>query len=262
MIPKVIHFCWFSGECFPPFIRKCLKTWQEKMPDYELKLWDANSFDFDSVPFVAKAYEQKKWAFVTDYVRLYALYTEGGIYMDTDVIVRKTFNEFLKYDFFSSHEVWPVPRNGRETSFNFFSVQGAIMGGIAGHPYLKECLDKYHELTFDLTNHSKNDYLIGFIITPIILKYGYKRDDKDQMLKNNMMLFHSSVFASSTDHETEDSYAIHMCNGSWRNSSTTFTYKVRNFYPVIYPIWDMANKRIRKIKRNVKSMLHFLGINI
>lgn len=69
------------------------------MPDYELRLWDAHSFDFDSVPFVREAYQAKKWAFVTDYVRLYALYTEGGIYMDTDVKVMKSFTPFLNYDF-------------------------------------------------------------------------------------------------------------------------------------------------------------------
>lgn len=98
-IPKIIHYCWFSGEEMSPFIKKCMKTWEEKLPDYKLRLWDANSFDFDSVPFVRDAYKAKKWAFVTDYIRFYALYTEGGIYMDTDVKVMRNFDEFLKYNF-------------------------------------------------------------------------------------------------------------------------------------------------------------------
>lgn len=107
MIPKVIHYCWFGGKEFSPFVKKCMHTWRKKMPDYELRLWDAHSFDFDSVPFVREAYQAQKWAFVADYVRLYALYTEGGIYMDTDVKVMKSFTPFLKYDFFTSHEVHP-----------------------------------------------------------------------------------------------------------------------------------------------------------
>lgn len=78
-----------------------MQTWQKKMPDYELKEWNESNFDINnSIPFVKEAYKAKKWAFVTDYVRLYALYTEGGIYMDTDVKVLKPFDEFLKYNFF------------------------------------------------------------------------------------------------------------------------------------------------------------------
>lgn len=69
------------------------------MPDYQIKCWDANSFDFDSVPFVKQAYDEKKWAFVADYVRLYALYTEGGVYLDSDVKTFKSFNTFLHNDF-------------------------------------------------------------------------------------------------------------------------------------------------------------------
>lgn len=79
MIPKVIHYCWFSGEKPNRFIRNCIKTWQKVMPDYKIRVWDANSFDFDSVPFVRDAFKAKKWAFVADYVRIYALYTEGGV---------------------------------------------------------------------------------------------------------------------------------------------------------------------------------------
>ncbi len=78
MIPKIIHYCWFSGDEYPPLIKKCIKSWKKKLPDYEIKLWDANSFDFDSVPYVKDALAHKKYAFVSDYIRLYALYNYGG----------------------------------------------------------------------------------------------------------------------------------------------------------------------------------------
>lgn len=77
-IPKIIHWCWFSGDKLPSLVQRCIKTWRKVLPDYEIKLWDATSFDFDSVPYVKQAYEHKQWAFVSDYVRLFAIYKWGG----------------------------------------------------------------------------------------------------------------------------------------------------------------------------------------
>ena len=79
MIPKIIHLCWFSGEEYPPFIKRCIDTWKEFLPDYKIKVWDSDSFDFDSVPFVREAYKARKWAFVADYIRLYALYMNAAL---------------------------------------------------------------------------------------------------------------------------------------------------------------------------------------
>lgn len=78
MIPKIIHFCWFSGDEYPSLVKNCIKTWRKKLPDYDIRLWDASSFDFSSVQYVKEALENKKYAFVSDYIRLYALYTYGG----------------------------------------------------------------------------------------------------------------------------------------------------------------------------------------
>jgi mannosyltransferase OCH1-like enzyme len=99
MIPKKIHYCWLSGEKMPEDAISCMKSWQKMMPEYELVLWDTNRFDVNSVPFVAEAVSVKKWAFAADYIRLYALYTEGGIYLDTDVFVRKSFTNLLDCGF-------------------------------------------------------------------------------------------------------------------------------------------------------------------
>jgi mannosyltransferase OCH1-like enzyme len=103
-IPKKIHYCWLSGEQMPEEMVVCMKTWQKVMPEYEMVLWDTNKFNINSVSFVAEAFRVKKWAFAADYIRLYAVYTEGGIYLDTDVFVRKSFDDFLDYDFFTSLE--------------------------------------------------------------------------------------------------------------------------------------------------------------
>ena len=77
---KKIHYCWFGGKKLPKSVEQCIKTWKEQLPDYEITEWNENNFDINVCPFVKQAYENKKWAFVSDYARIYALYNEGGIY--------------------------------------------------------------------------------------------------------------------------------------------------------------------------------------
>ena len=96
MIPKKIHYCWFGRNPKPKLAQKCMQSWHKYCNDYEIVEWNEDSFDLEAAPlYVKQAYEAKKWAFVTDYVRLYALYYHGGIYMDTDVEVLKSFDPFL-----------------------------------------------------------------------------------------------------------------------------------------------------------------------
>lgn len=82
MIPKIIHYCWFGRGKLPKLAKQCIKSWKKYCPDYEIKEWNEDNFDLDMYPYVREAYDNRKFAFVTDVVRLYALYTEGGIYMD------------------------------------------------------------------------------------------------------------------------------------------------------------------------------------
>ena len=84
-IPKIIHYCWLSGDPYPELVQFCMQSWKEKLPDYDFVLWDKSHFDIHSVPWVEQACSAKKWAFAADYIRLYALYNYGGIYLDSDV---------------------------------------------------------------------------------------------------------------------------------------------------------------------------------
>ena len=83
-IPKIIHYCWFGGNPLPEITKLCLESWRTLLPDYEIVCWSEENFDVSLIPFVQEAYEAKKWAFVSDYARLFALYQYGGIYLDTD----------------------------------------------------------------------------------------------------------------------------------------------------------------------------------
>ena len=162
MIPKKIHYCWLSGDPLPRNIRKCIDTWRRIMPDYELKLWDTKAFDITSVPFVEEACRKRKWAFAADYIRMYALYTEGGIYLDSDVKVTKRFDDLLGFSFMSSLEYHPtqadkdgawdmIDADGHRIKDGFVSgimIQAAVMGAEAGCPFVKDVLDWYGQQSF------------------------------------------------------------------------------------------------------------------
>lgn len=266
-IPKVIHYCWFSGEEIPLYLQECINTWKSVMPDYKLRLWDATSFDFNSVPFVKEAYESRKWAFVADYIRLFALFHEGGIYLDSDVRVFKPFDEFLKYNFFTSHEIHPgnfteqeknklndqfLPINKDEYIYGL-NIQAAIMGSAKGNPFLKECLDFYADK--HLIGKDGKPLLEDFIIGPYVSKkaekYGYKYNELEQLLDNNMIILRPEVFVGNSVYLNKSSYAIHLCNGSWKEKTVfeELEYTIRNNYPKVYPVVAFWGKAVRKIKR-------------
>lgn len=97
-IPKIIHYCWFGNGEMPEILQKCMESWREKCPEYEIKLWDENNFNVNSLQYTREAYKQKKYAFVSDVARLWAVYNDGGIYLDTDVMLKTSLDEWLKYD--------------------------------------------------------------------------------------------------------------------------------------------------------------------
>lgn len=244
MIPKTIHYCWFGGKEKSPLIKKCIETWRKVMPDYELKEWNENNFDIEhSIPFVREAYASKKWAFIADYVRLYAMYTEGGIYMDTDVKVMRRYDDFLNNSFFTCQESHPdifkeestLPDGTRNPQFDYvlgIGLCSAVMGAEKGCQYLKDCLEFYSSIHFDVEH--KDDFIIVNLIARILEKYGYRYIlDRDQHLDNNMTIYQPWVFAGMTT-LTDDSYAIHLYNGSWLESSKSLKHKLRNHFPTIY----------------------------
>jgi mannosyltransferase OCH1-like enzyme len=276
MIPKIIHICWFSDKEYTPFIKECLKTWTIKMPEFKIRLWDKDSFDFDSVPFVKEAYQAKKWAFVADYIRLYALFTEGGLYLDSDVKILKPFEQsWFDYDFFSAHEIHPelfenaggiqqlnssyLPKISGET-ITGFAVQGAIFASIPNHPYIKDCLEQYKNLHLfgdDGTMNLKK-VIIGSVITPVAEKYGYKYQNTEQILKENMLIMSANILVGNSIYLDSESYASHLINGTWRGKKgiEKFMHLVRNHYPKLFPIVNFIDKSFRKTYRMSKSFIN------
>lgn len=135
MIPKVIHYCWLSGDPFPADIQECIDSWKKFLPDYEIVCWDTKRFDMDSCKWVKQAFEAGKYAFAADYIRLYALYHHGGIYMDSDVLVYKPFDDLLKLPYFIGEDF-------------VHCFEPAIIGAEKHTAWVKDVLDRYDGLEF------------------------------------------------------------------------------------------------------------------
>lgn len=132
-IPKKIHYVWVGGPV-PENIQKNIKDWQKKMPDYQIKRWDERNCNVNDNPFVREAYQKKEWRFVSDWCRLKALDKEGGIYLDTDMKINRSFISLLTEDLVLTNE-----RKGR--------LSAGIIGVVKDHPFIKKIIDYYRAQT-------------------------------------------------------------------------------------------------------------------
>ena len=224
----------------PELARKCIESWHKYMPDYEYKLWNEDNFDINSVPYTKEAYACKKFAFVTDYVRLYALYTEGGIYMDTDVEVLKPYDDLLGLSGFT----------GYEGSKTLPPVTGT-MASEAGNAWVREQLDSYKDAHFidpegnmDLTTNTAR-------ISAIMKKGGFLQDGKKQVYKG-MHIFPVEYFCPrQTTGEiliTENTYCDHHFMKTWENKGDGFKFKLLNLFP------ESSRVGIIKLKRRIETL--------
>lgn len=210
MIPKVIHYCWFGGKPLPPLAKKCLKSWKKHCPNYEIKRWDESNFDINMCRYVKEAYEAKKYAFVTDFVRLWALVKFGGIYMDTDVEVLKSLDPILQYKAVSGFEKLNIIPTG-------------LMACEKGFPLFEEFLRDYDNLPFLLPD-GKQDLTPNVIrMTNICLKYGLIANNTEQTV-NGFKLFPMEYFCPVTYNGsvggiTNNTFTIHHFMSSWCKTS-------------------------------------------
>ncbi len=216
MIPKIIHYCWFSGDAKPANIQRCIDSWQRLMPDYEIRCWDGNSFDFDSVAYTREAMAVRQYAHASDYVRLYALYTEGGIYLDTDVEVFKRFDDLLNDRFFTGIESFPTYISKHKFAGTCNHLQAAIMGSEPNHPFLKDCLDLYNNLHFRKADGSIDLLEIPRRITNVMANYGLVEENKLQHLSEGITVYPNNIIANSVEGTVPpECYAFHWGVKSW-----------------------------------------------
>lgn len=242
MIPKKIHYCWFGRSKMPELALKCIASWKKYLPDYEIKEWNEDNFDLELYPYVREAYNNRKFAFVTDVVRLYALYTEGGIYMDTDVEVLKPLDCFLNHQAFSGFE-------------DEYNVPTGIMASEKGGKWAMENLAYYDKRHFQKKDGSLDLTTNVVIITNYMLSLGLKQNNTYQDFPNLITFYPKDYFCpKSYDNGeiylTNNSYTIHHFAGSWHSSKQKF-YKIiqKIFGKKISYFCLIINQRITKYKK-------------
>lgn len=206
MIPKKIHYCWFGRGPKPQLAEKCIASWKKYCPDYELVEWNEDNFDINCCDYVKEAYENRKFAFVTDYVRLYAMYTQGGIYMDTDVEVVRSLDEFLVHQGFSGFE-------------SNTQIPTGIMASEKGFPLFEHLLTYYNDHHFIDENGNMNMTTNVTTITNMLTFKGFIPNGKFQIVEG-FALYPRDYFCPLEDatgilSKSENTATIHWFNKSW-----------------------------------------------
>lgn len=220
-IPKIIHYCWFGDKKIDKKTENIINEWKNKFPDYQFVLWNEENFDISKNTFTKFAYSNKKWAFVTDYVRIYALQKYGGIYLDTDVKIIKNFDLYLRLDGFMSLE-------------SSSSLCTAVIGAKKNNPSLLKILNYYNNL--DINN---------FIFLPnskIIFDIFSKGDIKsfnDRTKFDTIDIFPIDYFCAhdvnlNRFYITKNTVCVHLGNASWYSKKHRILRFIKRIYLKIF----------------------------
>lgn len=207
IIPKTIHYCWFSGNPMPEYLLKCVESWKRICPDYEIIRWDESNYDVTKNLYMKQAYEAKKWGFVPDIARLDILYNYGGIYLDTDVEMLKRPDELLYQKAFAGVEKWGNVN------------MGGFSGAVAGHPMIKRLLDFRKDEKFVNNDGSLNTMTCGYYETVPFMELGMKPNNTVQEIGEVTIyssdFFHPYDYMSGEVSMTKNTVSIHHFNGGW-----------------------------------------------
>ena len=203
MIPKIIHYCWFGGNPLPESSKKYIASWRKLMPDYEIKEWNESNFDVRKSKYTYEAYRLKKYAFVSDYVRLCALYNEGGIYFDTDIDVMKSLTPLLNNKSFI----------GWEADY----IGTGVMAAEPHQKWIKDVLDTYTGHGFILWSGKLNNEPNPYRVTRILKRYGLVMDKKYYEDRTKYLI-------------TDNTYCVHQYEGSWTDRKVSVIDKILKRY--------------------------------
>lgn len=228
MIPKIIHFCWLSDDPYPQEIQRCLDSWKKILPDYEIWKWDRKRFDINSVPWTKEAFEAKKYAFAADYIRLYALYNYGGIYLDSDVLMYKSFDPLLNLPYFIGTD-------------NIGYFEPAIIGAEKGKSFIGKVLGYYKDRHFIKPDGSLSTDvpLPGIFYNVLKDSYSFKKTSIGETYKDDdttMRVFSNKEFNgrnSVTVHQYKESFCSHNFVGSWCKPKKGFRGYLRKALPTL-----------------------------
>ena len=230
MIPKIIHYCWFGGKPIPAYVRKCIKTWKKKCPDYQIVRWDETNLDVESHPFMKNAYEARAWAFVSDYARLKVVYESGGIYLDTDVELLKNI------DFLLSNKCFV----GIQQNKNLCNT-GLGFGAVKSSQVIRRMMQVYDETMFSLSKQA--DIACPYLNTMVLEELNYHYDD-EIWKGNDITVYPCRYFDPLAPGNTknllcDDTVSIHHYSASWLSCEKRLKRKI---------ICAIGEEKIDKVK--------------
>lgn len=234
MIPKVIHYCWFGNKSKPKLILDCLESWRKFCPEYDIIEWNETNSDMSN-EFVKTAYALKKWAFVSDYIRLDVLFQNGGIYLDTDMMLLKNTDELLANTCFFGAEEEEI-------------VSAGIIGCVKGNKFIGKCIKNYLNLKIE----TKTDF--NKIAIPILITETIKKEYKAKInIKKNTKIDCISIYSKDyfypfpnknkadiknyLNYKTDKTIAIHLWNASWVDYDEFYYIKNRKYSKAILKIF-------------------------
>lgn len=240
MIPKKIHYCWLSNDEMPSKLKRCIESWKKNLPDYEIIKWDLNKFPLEKSIWVKQAYECKKYAFAADYIRLYALLTEGGIYLDSDVEVLKSYDTLLHLPYFICKENSPE------------GIEAATIGAEKGCAWIMKCIEQYNERSFINEDGSMNTRVLPVVLEDIIRKnYNLvqvnnitevtRNDDNIYLLPFDY--FSPKNYITKKLKTTNNTFSIHHFAGSWQPK----------WKKILLYLWVPFKMKFPSIAKKIKS---------
>ena len=237
-IPKIIHYCWFGGKPMPASCENMIATWRRHLPDYEIMRWDERSFDIGISMYVQAAYQAGKYAFVSDYARLYALKQYGGVYLDTDIEVIRSFDDLLE---------------GHEAVFGFESgekVMTAFIAARPGHPIIGQFLECYTDKVFDAENPEPNTV----ILTELLRSKGLEINNQTQSLGPGITVFpldyfQAYDFSRAALCTTGETRTIHRCYGSWCTPKERLIFAIKRTLGSL--LSEKGYNTLKRIKKRV-----------
>lgn len=251
MIPKIIHLCWLSGDEYPPLIKKCINSWKKIIPDYEIKIWNTDAFDVNSIQWTREAFAEKKYAFVADYIRFFALYNYGGIYLDSDVEVIKKFDNILQNECFFGFEFTGIP-------------EAAVVGAVSNLQWIKNCKEWYEKESFYDSNGKMRQVVVPFLIKKEFEKFYHKKliDDGNVHEINGVKVFPYKYlspknFYSGKVNVFQETYCIHHSVAAWVKENKKTAFK-RYVHLVILGVFGKKNhdflmRRIHDLKLQIRK---------
>jgi hypothetical protein len=266
MIPKIIHYCWLSGDPVPAAYQKYVKSWEEKLPGYHFVLWDTKRFDLNKTVWTRQAFDTSMYAFASDYIRLYAVYHHGGIYLDMDMEVIKPFDKLLDSDLMIAYE--------NHISEN---LEAGCFGAAKGHEYIKKCMEYYEvndffssadaEKIMQIPVSKRNEY-INPLIAPEVMKNALECFKDKEYRIHPREYFTAKNIVTGVIEKTRNTYTVHHFATQYiseeRRKNREKEQKIRRFLgenTKILEIFLRARGTLQRFKRHgfLASIRYYIG---